>query len=84
MSIIIKNIDCLVTCEGSYKKTGKDMKDAKILNDGFIVIENNLIKFVGTGEGYKEFIKDNTKIIDGTGKTITPGLVDPHTHVVYS
>lgn len=84
MSIIIKNIDCLVTCEGSYKKTGKDMKDAKILNDGFIVIENNLIKLVGTGEGYKEFIKDNTKIIDGTGKTITPGLVDPHTHVVYS
>ena len=84
MSIIIKNIDCLVTCEGSYKKTGKDMKDAKILNDGFIVIENNLIKFVGTGEGYKEFIKDNTKIIDGTGKTITPGLVDPHTHVVCS
>lgn len=84
MSIIIKNIDCLVTCEGSYKKTGKDMKDAKILKDGFIVIENNLIKFVGTGEGYKEFIKDNTKIIDGTGKTITPGLVDPHTHVVYS
>ena len=84
MSIIIKNIDCLVTCEGSYKKTGQDMKDAKILKDGFIVIENNLIKFVGTGEGYKEFIKDNTKIIDGTGKTITPGLVDPHTHVVYS
>lgn len=84
MSIIIKNIDCLVTCEGSYKKTEKDMKDAKILNDGFIVIENNLIKLVGTGEGYKEFIKDNTKIIDGTGKTITPGLVDPHTHVVYS
>lgn len=84
MSIIIKNIDCLVTCEGSYKKTGKDMKDAKILNDGFIVIENNLIKFVGTGEGYKEFIKDDTKIIDGRGKTITPGLVDPHTHVVYS
>jgi len=29
MSIIIKNIDCLVTCEGSHKKTKEEMNDAK-------------------------------------------------------
>lgn len=84
MNIIIKNIDSLVTCEGSHKKTGKDMKDAKVIENGYVVIEENLIKAIGSDEGYKEYLSENTVLIDGRGKTVTPGLVDPHTHVVYS
>lgn len=84
MSIIIKNIDCLVTCEGSYKKSREDMKDAKIIENGYVIIEEDKIIAVGSGESYKEYFRDNTTVIDGRGKTVTPGLVDPHTHVVYS
>lgn len=84
MSIIIKNIDSLVTCEGSYKKTGKDMKDAKVIENGYIVIEGNIIKAIGANEGYKDYLCEDTVVIDGREKTVTPGLVDPHTHVVYS
>lgn len=83
MSIIIKRIDCLVTCEGSYMKKREEMKDAKIIENGYVVIDNDKIIAVGSGEGYNDYIKENSEVIDGKGKTVTPGLVDPHTHVVY-
>ena len=84
MDIIIKNIDCLVTCEGSHRKKGEEFKDGKIKENGYIIIENDRIKAVGQGEGYKEFISSDCTVIDGQGKTVTPGLIDPHTHVVYA
>ncbi len=84
MGIIIKNIDCLVTCEGSYRKKREEMKDAKIIENGYVVIREDKIIAVGSGEGYKDYIAEADTIIDGRGKTVTPGLVDPHTHVVYA
>lgn len=84
MATIIKNIDCLVTCSGSYKKKKEELKDAQILNNGFVVIEDEKIIAIGTGEDYKNYFKSDDIIIDGRGKTVTPGLVDPHTHVVYA
>nr|WP_026050979.1 imidazolonepropionase [Clostridium tunisiense] len=82
--MIIKNIDCLVTCEGSYRKKREEMKDAKIIENGYVVIREDKIIAVGSGEGYKDYIAEADTIIDGRGKTVTPGLVDPHTHVVYA
>jgi imidazolonepropionase len=84
MSILIKNIDCLVTCEGSHRKKGKEMNDAKIIENGFIFIEDDIISAVGKGEEYESYINEDTLVISGKGKTVTPGLVDPHTHLVYS
>lgn len=84
MGIIIKNIDCLVTCEGSYRKKKEEMKDAKIIEDGYVVMKEDKIIAVGSGEGYKDYIAEGDTIIDGRGKTVTPGLIDPHTHVVYA
>ncbi|WP_319002017.1 imidazolonepropionase [Clostridium tagluense] len=82
--MIIKNIACLVTCEGSYRKKREEFKDAKIKKNGYLVIENDKIKAVGEGEGYKEYLTSECTVIDGEGKTVTPGLIDPHTHVVYA
>lgn len=84
LDIIIKNIDCLVTCEGSYRKKSEEFKDAKIKKNGYVVIENDKIKAVGEGDGYKEYLTSECTVIDGEGKTVTPGLIDPHTHVVYA
>jgi imidazolonepropionase len=84
LSVIIKNIDCLVTCSGSHRKIKEELKDAGIINNGYIVVENDIITAVGSGGEYKNFIKEDSLIIDGRGKTVTPGLIDCHTHVVYS
>ena len=76
MVTIIKNIGCLVTCS--------ETATSNIINNGYVVTENNKIVAVGSGEGFKEYESKPHKIIDGTGKTVTPGLIDCHTHVVYS
>jgi len=84
MRTIIKNIDCLVTCRGDFVKKGADLKDAGVINNGFVVINDKYIEAVGQGEDYKNYLSEGDIIIDGEGKTVTPGLIDCHTHVVYS
>lgn len=84
MRTIIKNIDCLVTCRGDSAKTGKGLMDAGIINQGFVVINNEFIEAIGQGEDYKRYLDNDSIVIDGEGKTVTPGLIDSHTHVVYS
>ncbi|WPC42343.1 imidazolonepropionase [Clostridium sp. JS66] len=81
--MIIKNISCLVTCAGDYPKKKDKLKDAGVIENGYIVIQDKTIVEVGSGEGYKKYLKDDETVIDAYGKTVTPGLVDSHTHVVY-
>lgn len=82
--MIIRNISCLVACAGSCPKTKDDLKDAGIIEDGYIVIEGETIVETGKGDGYKKYLNEHSEVIDGTGKTVTPGLIDSHTHVVYA
>lgn len=82
--MIIKNISCLVTCGGNCPKTKENLKDAGIVNNGYIIVDNNRIAEVGSGDGYKKYLGSGRIVIDGGGKTVTPGLVDSHTHVVYA
>lgn len=84
MAVIIKNISCLATCRGSYRKTKENLRDAGIIENGYVVIENHIIKEVGSGEGYLKHVKEGDTLLDGFNKTVTPGLIDCHTHVVYS
>ncbi len=84
MNILIKNISCLVTCKGSYPKKREDLKDAGIMENAYVFAEDNFIKEVGIGDGYKKYLRHDSIVIDGRGKTVTPGLIDSHTHVVYS
>jgi Tol biopolymer transport system component len=54
------------------------MKDEEVIENGDILIENNRIKAVGkTGT----LNAGNAKVIDATGKTITPGFIDTHAHM---
>lgn len=88
MSTLIKNIDSLVTvnAEGHSYKTGTDMQDIGEIKNGAIVFRTK-IYWVGTTEDAdKQIAEGNIKIdrtIDAKGKTIMPGFVDSHTHIVF-
>ena len=84
MRTIIKNIDSLVSCRGDSAKTGKGLMEAGVISQGFVVIKDDIIEVIGQGEDYKKYLGDDSIVIDGEGKTVTPGLIDSHTHVVYS
>jgi len=55
------------------------MEGDEVIENGTIIINENKIEFVGKSEEIK--IPSNIKIIDVTGKTIMPGIVDAHAHV---
>lgn len=83
-NVILKNASELVTCSGFEKKHGKDMSDLHIIKDGAVVIKNGIIEKVGTTEEVlKDFDVSGYEIVDCTGKTIMPGFVDSHTHLVF-
>ncbi len=54
------------------------MEDEKIIDDGVVLVEGNVIKAVGTKAQVD--IPSSAKIIDITGKSIIPGLIDAHAH----
>jgi len=71
---------------GTAPRIKEAMNDLTIIEDGSIWIEDGIIKAVGTTQELEEQFKDCAhiaEITDATGHLVTPGLVDPHTHVAY-
>jgi imidazolonepropionase len=62
------------------------MNDLTIIEEGSVWIEDGVIKAVGTTTELERQFNDRAheaEITDATGHLVTPGLVDPHTHVAY-
>jgi imidazolonepropionase len=85
MSLLIKNISCLVQTETVPRiwVAGKDMSKLSVLNNAFLRIEGGLISDFGEMKALKVSIKDD-QIINASGKFIFPSFCDSHTHLVYS
>lgn len=73
-----------------HEKAGPRVKEAMrelaIIEDGSVWLENGIIKAVGTTNELQAWYAERAfeaDIIDATGHLVTPGLVDPHTHVAF-
>ncbi|MEM1505257.1 imidazolonepropionase [Domibacillus sp. 8LH] len=65
-------------------RTKAAMSDIGFIEDGSVWIEDGIIQAVGTtAELKKIYGQKEAEIIDAAYRLVTPGLVDPHTHVVY-
>lgn len=56
-----------------------DVASGKVLRDQVIVIRSDLIESVGTAAGTR--IPEGAEIVDLSGSTVLPGLIDTHTHL---
>ena len=84
-TMVIKNIDNLITMKGEDRaRRGKEQSEIGLIKNGIIAIAGEKIIYVGEGNlpGHIE-TDENTEFISGEGKTVTPGLIDSHTHVVH-
>lgn len=83
----IKNAAQLVTLAGENGPRRKEaMSDLQLIEDGSVWIENGEVLAIGSTselEATFEARVQEADIVDATGRLITPGLVDPHTHVAY-
>ncbi|OCA80828.1 imidazolonepropionase [Pseudobacillus wudalianchiensis] len=86
--IWIKHAAQLATLASDVKgpRSKEAMSELGLIEDGSLWIENGEIKAVGTtgelAKRYKDRV-DQAEEVDASGRLVTPGLVDPHTHVVY-
>jgi imidazolonepropionase len=86
--IWIKHASQLVTLANDSlgPRVKEAMSELSIIEDGSIWIENGIIQAVGTTDelqaNYFDRI-DGAQIVDASGHLVTPGLVDPHTHVAF-
>jgi len=87
--IFVRNASQLVTLEGSSRSplVRGAMSDLGIIENGSIWIEGGVIQAVGQDAELK--MKYATRLqeaveVDASGKLVTPGLVDPHTHLVFA
>jgi imidazolonepropionase len=83
--LLIVNANELVTLEGNNQKprTGKQMLDLGIMRNGALAVKDGTIAAVGsTSEITKVYKAEN--IVNASGKTVLPGFIDPHTHLVFA
>lgn len=86
-TLIIHSAAEVVTCATNEDapKSGAAQAEAGIIPNGAVVIRGEHIVAVGTSlEIVSQYRDENSKLVDASGKTVTPGLVDSHTHLVWS
>jgi imidazolonepropionase len=79
--ILIKNLASLATNTGKKGKGGKEMGNIVELLHPWVLLKDGIIHKIGGAE--LEDLAADAKVLDGTGKTLLPGFVDPHTHLVF-
>lgn len=85
-TLLIKNIGQLVTLAGAVPRYGAAMRDLGLIEDGGIAVAGEEILAVGKSaavEGHSP-LAEHCMVIDAEGAVVTPGLIDPHTHPVFS
>ena len=87
-AIWIKHAAQLATL--AYEKKGpritEAMSELAIIEGGSLWLEDGVIQAVGTTNELEAMYAERSieaETIDATGHLVTPGLVDPHTHVAY-
>jgi imidazolonepropionase len=84
--LLIVHASELVTLRGPRRARAKaEMSDLAIIRDGAVAVSGGVIVDVGrTDSILKEHGAGDVEIIDATDRTVLPGFVDPHTHLVYA
>jgi imidazolonepropionase len=88
MSTLLKNISSLVTvnADGELFKTGENMQDIGEIKSGAIIFDEKILWIGSSEEISSELISlhEVDKEIDCSDKTVLPGFVDSHTHIVFA
>jgi len=83
--LLIVNADELITLNGGSQKpqTGKQMGALGVIRDGGLAIKDGRILAVGKSAEVRNNVKAES-VISADGKTVLPGFVDAHTHLVFA
>jgi imidazolonepropionase len=85
MTLVIRNAAQLVrvAARGERLKSGAAMRDLAIIHGGALVARGGKIEWVGPTADLPP-VPPDAEVIDASGKTVLPGLVDSHTHLIFA
>ena len=80
--VLIENIGQLLTVDhGDGPIKGDQMSHAPLIENAAVAVKDGKIAWIGQSSEAGNMKAE--KAIDAKGKLVTPGLVDPHTHLVF-
>lgn len=86
--LIIEGAAELLTLRGisGRPRRGEEMRDLGIIRQGALAARRGKIVWVGPTSELLNTVRPMafSKLIDAYGKTVMPGFVDPHTHLVFA
>ena len=81
--LLFVNAKQIATCAGPGRaRHGPEMSDAGVTSGSAVAVDGEIIAAVGPSD---RLIHDypNAELVDCTGRVLTPGLVDSHTHAIF-
>jgi imidazolonepropionase len=84
--IVIEHATAIATCAGPAPRRGAGQGDIGVLENATIAARDGQIVYVGSEAQLHTAIdlQQGATRIDATGCVVTPGFVDPHTHIVFA
>jgi imidazolonepropionase len=85
IDVLVHNIGqlCTIPAHAGGPQRGHDLGDLGLLENAAVAIQNGQIAAVGPDAALREQYGPATTI-DAGGQLVTPGLVDPHTHLIFA
>lgn len=83
VDLLIHNARQLLTIASPASKTGPAMNDLGLIEDGALAIEEGRIALVGKSKEVRAQVEAKEEL-NASGRVVTPGFVDPHTHLVFA
>jgi imidazolonepropionase len=86
VTLLIEHLDQLYTVAGPAPRTGARQGEATPIADGAIAAAGSTIVAAGSTADVRAGVSvtSATRVVNGRGRSLVPGFVDPHTHVVYA
>ena len=85
ITLVIEHLDELWTLAGPAPRAGHRQGDHAPITDGAVACAGATIVAVGpTDEVRRPAIEGGARVVNGRGRSLVPGFVDGHTHVVYA
>jgi imidazolonepropionase len=80
--MLIHSASQLLTLAGGPQR-GNDLGRLEIIPDGAVLIRSGIIEITGPSSRLLETFP-NEERFDASGRVVMPGLVDPHTHLIWA
>jgi imidazolonepropionase len=84
--LILEQADLVATCAGPRPRRGAAQRDIAAIRRASVAGLDGRIVFVGDADACRRDVHPtgDARVIDARGCAVIPGLVDPHTHLVFA